>query len=288
MKKKILLISLAVMMFLLALGITLYPLISSYYNDRHQSQIQTKYEERLEQIDNSAKIQAKQLAIAYNNALKPENQIGEAFTEQTLLEASVDYDAQLNVAGDGIMCYVEILRIDVVLPVYHGTDASTLERGVGHLLGSSLPVGGESTHSVLTAHSGVASMKLFSDLDQLQSGDVFYIHVLGEVLAYQVFDINTVLPHKTELLQIQTGKDLSTLVTCTPFAVNTHRLLVTGERIPYEEAEEIVEEQITHEKPAQSTWEKQYLQGVWIGIGAAIILGLTVLAVWLIRRRRHG
>lgn len=288
MKKKILLISLAVMMFLLALGITLYPLISSYYNDRHQSQIQTKYEERLEQIDNSAKIQAKQLAIAYNNALKPENQIGEAFTEQTLLEASVDYDAQLNVAGDGIMCYVEILRIDVVLPVYHGTDASTLERGVGHLLGSSLPVGGESTHSVLTAHSGVASMKLFSDLDQLQSGDVFYIHVLGEVLAYQVFDINTVLPHKTELLQIQTGKDLSTLVTCTPFAVNTHRLLVTGERIPYEEAEEIVEEQITHEKPAQSTWEKQYLQGVWIGISAAIILGLTVLAVWLIRRRRHG
>lgn len=288
MKKKILLISLAVMMFLLALGITLYPLISSYYNDRHQSQIQTKYEERLEQIDNSAKIQAKQLAIAYNNALKPENQIGEAFTEQTLLEASVDYDAQLNIAGDGIMCYVEIPRIDVVLPVYHGTDASTLERGVGHLLGSSLPVGGESTHSVLTAHSGVASMKLFSDLDQLQSGDVFYLHVLGEVLAYQVFDINTVLPHKTELLQIQTGKDLSTLVTCTPFAVNTHRLLVTGERIPYEEAEEIVEEQITYEKPAQSTWEKQYLQGVWIGIGAAIILGLTVLAVWLIRRRRHG
>ena len=288
MKKKILLISLAVMMFLLALGITLYPLISSYYNDRHQSQIQTKYEERLEQIDNSAKIQAKQLAIAYNNALKPENQIGEAFTEQTLLEASVDYDAQLNVAGDGIMCYVEIPRIDVVLPVYHGTDASTLERGVGHLLCSSLPFGGESTHSVLTAHSGVASMKLFSDLDQLQSGDVFYIHVLGEVLAYQVFDINTVLPHKTELLQIQTGKDLSTLVTCTPFAVNTHRLLVTGERIPYEEAEEIVEEQITHEKPAQSTWGKQYLQGVWIGIGAAIILGLTVLAVWLIRRRRHG
>ena len=288
MKKKILLISLAVMMFLLALGITLYPLISSYYNDRHQSQIQTKYEERLEQIDNSAKIQAKQLAIAYNNALKPENQIGEAFTEQTLLEASVDYDAQLNIAGDGIMCYVEIPRIDVVLPVYHGTDASTLERGVGHLLGSALPVGGESTHSVLTAHSGVASMKLFSDLDQLQSGDVFYLHALGEVLAYQVFDINTVLPHKTELLQIQTGKDLSTLVTCTPFAVNTHRLLVTGERIPYEEAEEIVEEQITHEKPAQSTWEKQYLQGVWIGIGAAIILGLTVLAVWLIRRRRHG
>ena len=288
MKKKVLLISLAVVMFLLALGITLYPLISSYYNNRHQSEIHTKYEERLEQIDNSAKIEAKQLAIAYNNALKPENQIGEAFTEQTLLEASVDYDAQLNIAGNGIMCYVEIPRIDVVLPVYHGTDATTLERGVGHLLGSSLPVGGESTHSVLTAHSGVASMKLFSDLDQLQSGDVFYIHVLGEVLAYQIYDINTVLPHKTELLQIQTGKDLSTLVTCTPFAVNTHRLLVTGERIAYEEAEEIVEEQQIHEKPAQSTWEKQYLQGVWIGIGAAVILGLTVLAVWLIRRRRHG
>lgn len=288
MKKKVLLISLAVVMFLLALGITLYPLISSYYNNRHQSEIHTKYEERLEQIDNSAKIEAKQLAIAYNNALKPENQIGEAFTEQTLLEASVDYDAQLNIAGDGIMCYVEIPRIDVVLPVYHGTDATTLERGVGHLLGSSLPVGGESTHSVLTAHSGVASMKLFSDLDQLQSGDVFYIHVLGEVLAYQIYDINTVLPHKTELLQIQTGKDLSTLVTCTPFAVNTHRLLVKGERIAYEEAEEIVEEQQIHEKPAQSTWEKQYLQGVWIGIGAAVILCLTVLAVWLIRRRRHG
>ena len=288
MKKKILLISLAVVMFLLALGITLYPLISSYYNGRHQSQIQTKYEERLEQVDNSEKIAAKQAAIAYNNALKPGTQVGDAFTQETLIAASEDYDALLNLAGDGIMCYVEIPKIDVILPVYHGTDAITLDRGAGHLLGSSLPVGGESTHSVITAHSGVASMKLFSDLDMLKAGDVFYVHVLGEVLAYQVYDINTVLPHKTELLQIQEGMDLCTLVTCTPFAVNTHRLLVTGERIEYEVAEEIVEEQQLQEEPIQSTWEQQYLQGVWIGIGAAVILSLTVLAIWLIRRKRYG
>ena len=129
------------------------------------------------------------------------------------------------------MGYVEIPKIQVNLPIYHGTDAEVLDRGVGHLLGSSLPVGGESTHTILSDHSGMASQKMFTDLEQLTQGDVFYLNVLNETLAYQVTEINTVLPYETDLLGIVPGEDLCTLVTCTPYGINTHRLLVRGRRV---------------------------------------------------------
>ena len=140
------------------------------------------------------------------------------------------YAEQLTVGG--VMCYIDIPKINVYLPVQHGTDAETLERAVGHVAGTSLPVGGSSTHAVLSAHSGMASSKLFSDIDQLEKGDIFYIHVLGDTLTYEVDSINTVVPTDTSLLQIEDGKDYVTLVTCTPFGINTHRLLVRGHRIP--------------------------------------------------------
>lgn len=274
MKRKILTIGCAILVFVLALFITLYPLISNYYNERHQSEIHTQYMEVIKQVDNSDLIRAKELADEYNAAILPGTQLSEAFSQEALLWASEDYEHQLNLAGDGIMGYVEIPLIQINLPIYHGTDSDTLDVGIGHLLGTSLPVGGTSTHSVLTAHSGMANQKMFSDLDKLKSGDVFYLQILGETLAYQVDQINTVLPYDTTYLGITEGEDYCTLVTCTPFGVNTHRLLVRGTRIPYEEAEVIVEEQLQVEEPPKSTWEEQYIKGILFGIGAVILIAV--------------
>ena len=276
------------MAFLIALGITLYPMISTWYNERHQAEVHIHYQEKVEQVDNTKLIEAKELAVAYNQTILPGAQDEDSFSKEALLSASENYGSLLNLAGDGIMGYVEIPTIGVTLPIYHGTNNSTLERGVGHLLGSSLPVGGESTHSVLTAHSGMASAKMFSDLDRLKKGDIFFLDVLGERLAYQVDQIKTVLPYDTTFLQTEIGNDLCTLVTCTPFGVNTHRLLVRGTRIEYEEAEVIVEEKLETEEPVKSTWEQQYLQGILIGIGAVVILGLGLVVFWFVRRRRRG
>ena len=276
------------MAFIIALGITLYPMISTWYNERHQAEVHIHYQEKVEQVDNTKLIEAKELAVAYNQTILPGAQDEDSFSKEALLSASENYGSLLNLAGDGIMGYVEVPTIGVMLPIYHGTNNSTLERGVGHLLGSSLPVGGESTHSVLTAHSGMASQKMFSDLNRLKIGDIFFLDVLGEKLAYQVDQIKTVLPYDTTFLQTEIGDDLCTLVTCTPFGVNTHRLLVRGTRIEYEEAEVIVEEKLETEEPVKSTWEQQYLQGILIGIGAVVILGLGLLVFWYVRRRRNG
>ena len=266
---------------------TLYPIISTIYNEKHQSQIHTQYQEQVEQVDDSAIRKAKELAIAYNEAIQPGAQMSDAFSNDALLWASEDYKNQLNVTGNGIMGYVNIPSINVHLPIYHGTDSKTLEQGIGHLLGSALPVGGDTTHSILTAHSGMANQKMFSDLPQLQIGDVFYLEVLGETLAYQVDQIKTVMPYDVTYLGIEEDRDLCTLVTCTPFGVNTHRLLVRGTRIPYEVAEEIVEETTPEEKPV-STWEQEYLKGLYVGLAAVAAMGLAALGYWIYRRCRHA
>ena len=269
------------MAFLLALGLTLYPVISNYVNQKYASQIQTTYQEVMEQIDDSALREAKEQADIYNRSLIPG--AAEAYSQEGLLAASADYDSQLNLAGNGIMGYVEIPKIRVNLPIYHGTENDSLERGIGHLLGSSLPVGGESTHSILSGHSGMASQKVFTDLEQLVPGDVFCLNVLGETLAYQVTEINTVLPYETDLLGIVPGEDLCTLVTCTPYGINTHRLLVRGSRIPYEEAAVLYEEAASTE-PAASTWEAKYLQGVLLGCAAAGGVSVVVFLVMQIKK----
>ena len=178
------------------------------------------------------------------------------------------------------MCTIDIPKIGVYLPVQHGTGAETLERAVGHVVGTSLPVGGAGTHAVLSAHSGMASAKLFSDIDQLAEGDTFYIHVLGEALAYKVDQIATVLPSDTSLLQIEDGQDLVTLVTCTPFGVNTHRLLVRGHRVPY--VPELVVENGKTPKAA-SSWTQHYLTGLGIGLGVLAAAG----GICFFARRRH-
>ena len=261
------------MAFLLALGLTLYPVISNYVNQKYASQIHTAYQEVMEQADDSELLKAKELADAYNHTLVPGATA--AYSQEGLQAASADYVSQLDVAGNGIMGYVEIPKISVKLPIYHGTENDSLERGIGHLLGSSLPVGGENTHTILSGHSGMASQKMFTDLEQLTTGDVFYLHVLDETLAYQVVEINTVLPYDTSLLGIAPGEDLCTLVTCTPYGVNTHRLLVRGSRIPYEEAELLAEE-VAEEEPVKSTWEQKYIEGLLWGVAAVLLLLLLI------------
>lgn len=271
------------LVFLLALGLMLYPVISNRINAKYASEIQTTYEAVIKDTDNSELLAAKEKAIRYNESIIPGATDTESYSQEAILAASQNYQELLNVAGDGIIGYVQIPKIAVQLPVYHGTNNESLDRGIGHLLGSSLPVGGSSTHSILTAHSGMASQKMFSDLPQMEIGDIFYLKVLGETLAYQVDQINTVLPHDTTYLGIEHDRDLCTLVTCTPFGVNTHRLLVRGERIPYEEAEVI--EETTQEVVVESTWEQHYLKGILIGLGVVVILVVSACVVWLIRRR---
>lgn len=258
-----------------ALGLLLYPLMGEFLNEKYHSDIETVYTATIEDTDNAELTAQRETAEKYNAMLS-----GAAITEGGASAPPLAYAQQLTVGG--AMAYVDIPKINVYLPVQHGTDADTLEKSVGHVVGTSLPVGGISTHAVLSAHSGMASSKLFSDIDQLAEGDVFYIHVLGEVLAYKVDAVHTVLPTDTRLLQIEDDKDYVTLVTCTPFGVNTHRLLVRGHRIPY------TPEQATAaaaEKPAASSWTQHYLTGLGIGLSVVAVAGG---GYFLMRRKRHA
>ena len=261
-------LSLAVLI-VVSLGVILYPLIANYLSEKNRSLIETQYTEAIEQMDTTALDEACSEAVEYNKTLvtipdKP-------YTKDALIKAAESYDTLLNVRGDGIMGYVEIPAIGVNLPIYHGTEESTLDRGVGHLLGSSLPVGGTATHCVLTGHSGLAGQKMFSDLNLLKEGDIFFLRVLGQTLAYKVVEVYTVLPEDTGKLTIDAGRDLCTLVTCTPYGVNSHRLLIRGERTEYEEAVSVIEDaEITPVE--ESTWGNEYRHGLIYG-------GLTVAGI---------
>ena len=259
-----------------ALGLMLYPLVGELLSERYHSDVETTYTAAIADTDDAELTAQREAAQQYNAMLSGAATI----TEGGASAPPLAYAQQLTVGG--VMAYVDIPKINVYLPVQHGTDADTLERAVGHVVGTSLPVGGSSTHAVLSAHSGMASSKLFSDIDQLAEGDTFYIHVLGEVLAYKVDAIHTVLPTDTSLLQIEDNKDLVTLVTCTPFGVNTHRLLVRGHRVPYVPEQEAP---AAAEKPAASSWTQHYLIGLGIGLGAVAVIGG---AYFLVRRVRHA
>lgn len=276
MNRKTITILLAILAFLFAFGLTLYPVISIRYNDRHQSLIHTDFEEVLAQTNAAELDRIRSLAMAYNSLLVPGVRDVNAFSLEAIQYAESDYVNQLDISGNGIMGYLQVPKIHVQLPIYHGTADATLEIGVGHLLGSALPIGGESSHCILSGHSGMASSKMLSDLDRMEIGDVFFLDVLGERLAYEVDQIKTVLPHDTTFLGIEPGKDLATLVTCTPFGVNTHRLLVRGSRIAYTEK---VEEAVTliAEEPVESTWEEQYEEGLLYGmLGVLILLAIII------------
>lgn len=212
------------------LSLLLYPTVSDYWNSFHQSRAIASYAEQVAEIDNSVYEQLWADAQAYNQSLFEEN------NRYDMTDAEREkYENLLNVSGNGIIGYIEIPKISCSLPIYHGTDEAILQIAVGHIEGTSLPVGGASTHCVLSGHRGLPSARLFTDLDQLAEGDIFLIRVLDETLTYEVDQIHIVLPYEMNDLEIEEGKDYCTLVTCTPYGINSHRLLVRGHRIENQE-----------------------------------------------------
>lgn len=258
-----------------ALGLLLYPLVGELLSEKYHSDVETSYTAAIEDTDDAELTAQRQAAEQYNAMLA-----NATISEGGASAPPLAYIEQLTVGG--AMAYVDIPQIGVYLPVQHGTGAETLEKSVGHVVGTSLPVGGSSTHAVLSAHSGMASSKLFSDIDQLELGDKFFVHVLGDTLAYEVDSINTVLPTDTSLLQIEDGKDYVTLVTCTPFGINTHRLLVRGYRVPYVPAQEV---EAAETQKATSSWTQHYLTGLGIGLGVVTVVGGGYF--W-VRKVRHA
>lgn len=270
--------------FLAGLSLLLYPFVANKWNTYRQERLISSYDEAVSEKTASGTINYEGewlKAQQYNDALMPmilPDSFAIAEADEGVDEA---YMAALNLTGDGIMGTVDIPKIGIKLPIYHTTDEEVLEKAAGHLEGSSLPIGGESTHAVISAHRGLPSASLFTDLDLLEIGDHFLIKVLDETLCYEVDQILTVEPDKTEALQVEEGEDLVTLLTCTPYGVNTQRLLVRGHRVPYEET--VVAEE---EAPlAAVSLHTNYLLWVIVGLGitALFIIGLFL---WDRRNRR--
>jgi sortase A len=238
-------------------SLLLYPTVSDYWNEFHQSRAIASYVETVEDLGDEEAEKLIEEAREYNEQL-----LSKADRWNLSEEELAEYENILDITGTGIMAYVEIPNISVYLPIYHGTDDAVLQIGAGHIEGSSLPVGGESTHSVLSGHRGLKSAKLFTDIDQLTEGDVFMLHVLNETLTYQVDQIRIVLPEELEDLKIETGEDYCTLITCTPYGVNTHRLLVRGHRIENTEATAVI--------TSEAVQVNKYI--VYVAFGAIILL----------------
>ena len=231
------------LMFLIGFGILVYPTVADQWNTYRQSRLISSYERTISDMEPEDFTAEWEKAQAFNDTLTQNSIYGDVFGEEEQELEDTDYWQVLNVGGDGVMGYLSIPKINIKLSIYHGTSDEVLQTGVGHLNGTKLPIGGENTHSVLAAHRGLPSARLFTDIDQLEKGDMFYIHVLDETLAYQVDQILDMVDkddHETleKALQIEEGKDQVTLFTCTPYGVNSHRLLVRGTRVPYTGEEE--------------------------------------------------
>lgn len=279
--KKIGKILLVMVLFTVSLGLILYPYISNYIFEHQADGIIETVEKEADK--NKARYEADlEAARAYNQVLATGKiALKDPFNEEQEQEEEQEYDSLLNMTEDGVMGFIKIPCINVSLPIYHGTSGKVLEKGVGHLQGSSLPVGGESTHAILTGHTGLSSAKLFTDLTELEKGDYFFLHVMGEELAYVVDQISVVLPSELDKLTVETGKDYCTLVTCTPYGVNTHRLLVRGHRTEYQEA---VEEPANLEpKETASKWQEEYTKSL---IAASALFILLMLMLVLVREIR--
>lgn len=267
------------LMFLIGFGILVYPTVADQWNTYRQSRLISSYERTISDMEPEDFTAEWEKAQAFNDTLTQNSIYGDVFGEEDQELGDTDYWQVLNVGGDGVMGYLSIPKINIKLSIYHGTSDEVLQTGVGHLNGTKLPIGGENTHSVLAAHRGLPSARLFTDIDQLEKGDMFYIHVLDETLAYQVDQILDMVDkddHETleKALQIEEGKDQVTLFTCTPYGVNSHRLLVRGTRVPY-----------TGEEEAASTPVDTMLEAVQNYYMLYLILGLaiTLLIILLMR-----
>lgn len=232
------------LLFLIGFGVLVYPTVADQWNTYRQNRLISNYEKAVEELTEEDFTEEWAKAKAFNDTLTKNDLYGDVFGEEDGELQSTEYWKILNVAQDGVMGYVSIPKINVKSSIYHGTGDKVLQTGIGHLNGTKLPIGGESTHSVLAGHRGLPTARLFTDIDQMKKGDMFYIHILDEVLAYQVDQILDMVDkddHETleKALQIEEGKDQVTLFTCTPYGVNSHRLLVRGTRVPYNGEEEV-------------------------------------------------
>ena len=269
---------------LVGVGILVYPSVSEYLFEKNSSVAVSTYDDSIRRMEQAHMEELRSQAQAYNRRLAQDNGYSKpALDEYNNPITPEDYWDILNVDGNGMMGYITIPRIHVTIPMYHGTEEEVLQVAIGHLQNTSLPVGGESTHAVLSGHRGLPSKALFTDLDQVQIGDVFYLTVLNETLYYQVDQILTVLPNETDALAITKGEDHVTLVTCTPYGVNSHRLLVRGTRMDYTpetgEAAPVGEVEL-------SPWMKMPMQYRHLLLGLAALAGILLLRglVGLIRK----
>jgi sortase A len=261
-----------VVVFLIGLSLLLYPTFSDYWNSFHQSRAIADYSEVVSELDDQDYEEVLDQARAYNEELLTlEDRFHPSEEEQTA------YEEELDISGTGIMGYVEIPAINVKLPIYHGTDEGVLQVGVGHIEGSSLPVGGLGTHCVLSGHRGLPSAKIFTDLDQLVEGDYFMLQVLDETLTYEIDQILIVDPDETEALAIEEDKDYCTLVTCTPYGINTQRLLVRGHRVANREEDEEV----------RVTADATQIQTVRVAPFVAAPIILILLLLLFVTGRKH-
>lgn len=277
-------IVLALLLLIGSIGLLIYPIVSVKYTAAHQSLVCAAHTGEMVNKDKAAVEAALSAAQNYNEVIAAGAK-GQTFTADSLQQALDSYADLLNLSGDSIMGWLEIPKIAIKLPIYHGTADTTLARGVGHLVGSSLPVGGKSTHCVLTAHSGMASNIMFSDLPELKPGDLFYIHVLDQTLVYRVDQSLIVRPEETAPLEIERGNDFCTLVTCYPFGINSHRLLVRGERVV--DISSDTGEPAAQQKSTASTWLRAYIKGIAIGVLTAVAL-LLICLLWSQKKSMKG
>lgn len=260
-----------VILLLIGLSLLLYPTVSDYWNSFHQTRAIATYAENVAALDNASYDAIWDAARQYNRSLCSRSNSFLLSDEQ-----KAEYESLLDISGQGVMGYIEIPEIDVSLPIYHGTEDPVLQVAVGHLEWTSLPVGGESTHCVLSGHRGLPSAKLFTDLDKLREGDTFLLRVLDEILTYEVDQILIVEPQDTAALEIAEGEDYCTLVTCTPYGINTHRLLVRGHRI----------DNIEEVKTVRVTADAVQLEPMLVAPVVAIPMLLILLILLLLPRRR--
>ena len=273
MKRKHISTIFIILIFLVGLGFISYPTVSNLWNQAHQSRAIATYSKQVEKLDDSENKKMLKAARRYNKSLLKKSDHWKLSKKD-----KKKYESLLDVSGTGIMGYIEVPKIDCSLPIYHGTDEGALQIAIGHLEGSSLPVGGKSTHCVLSGHRGLPSARLFTDLDQMEEGDIFILNILGRKLAYEVDQIKVVLPEEMSDLEIEEGKDLCTLVTCTPYGINTHRLLVRGHRTEY------VEKKVEEEQKEVQT--KKTDIRLMIAGGAGVLILLIIIIVIVIKRRR--
>lgn len=266
--------------FCVGLIISLYPLISNIYSRRNQIQVINDYTEDIKEIDTKQIAKELELANAYNRKLNQTIVLTDPFDPSAIDMADDAYYDILNYTDDGVMAYINIPKIDVNLPIYHGTDSEHMLKGVGHLVGTSFPVGGVDTHAVLSAHSGLSTAELFTNLADLKKGDLFYIHVLDDVLAYEVDKINVVKPDETNDLKIVPGQDYVTLVTCTPYGINSHRLLVRGHQVEYNPDLEKQESK----KANNDVWFKEYIKSIVSGIGIIVLIIIFIVVLKRVKR----